>query len=195
MTRCLNCGADRRADQCEECGLTSAAAELLFRRRLVNLTGVFLLGAVAFLSAGHFYPPLDLDAMMIFVGVLFFFSLGLAAWLDFGARRHAEIEAFRRIFRGLVPVPCLLAALLFVNGRFDNAPPRHHVTSVVGKFAMPGSLHISRLVVTSWRPGRRLERLPVSREDYARFAFGDQVQVRVQEGLAGIPWLYAVYRK
>ncbi len=58
MTRCLNCGAGRggAADECTGCGLSSEAAELVFRRRLVNLSGVFLLGAIAFLSASRFYP-------------------------------------------------------------------------------------------------------------------------------------------
>ena len=34
MTRCLYCGAERDADQCIACGLTSAAAEVMLRRKL-----------------------------------------------------------------------------------------------------------------------------------------------------------------
>lgn len=195
MTRCLNCGAERTEDLCDDCGLNSAAAELTFRRRLLNLTAIFVLGAIAFLTASHSYPPLDLDAILIFIGVLFFFTVALAAWLDFRARRHAEIEAFKRLFRGLVPMPWLLAMLLFANGKFDASPPRSEVTTVVGKFTMPGTLHVSRLTVVSWRSSERMERVPVSRDDYARFAIGDRVEIRLQDGLAGIPWVYAVYRK
>lgn len=195
MIRCLNCGAERTQDLCDECGLTTPAAELAFRRRLLNLTAIFVLGAIAFLTASHSYPPLELDAILIFVGVLFFFTVGLAAWLDFRARRHTEIEAYKRLFRAMVPVPWLLAALLFANGKFDSSPPRGEVATVVGKFTMPGTLHVSRLAVVSWRPGQRLERVPVSADDYARFAIGDRVEVRLQAGLVGIPWVYGVYRK
>lgn len=195
MTRCLNCGDERTADQCDSCGLTTAAAEVMFRRRLVNLTAIFLLGAIAFLPAGYAYPPLEFDTMIIFMGLVFFLTLALAVVLDLRARSHAEIEAFKRVFRALVPVPWLLAGLLLANGRLDTAPPVAHETSVVGKFTMPGALRLYRLTVISWRAGRNVERVPVNADDYARFSPGDRVDIRVQEGLVGIPWVYAVYRK
>jgi len=195
-TRCLDCGAERSADQCEACGLTSLEAELAFRKRLLNLTLIFLLGALAFLPASHYYPPVELDAMLIFIGVVFFLNIGLSAFLDLRARKHLEIEAWKRVFRGLMPVPWLLAGLLFVNGRMDSTPPKPVNTSVVGKFRMPGLLRIHRLVVTSWRGGgRSYERIYVTPDDYARFDVGDAVQVRVQDGLVGIPWVYGVYRE
>ncbi len=193
--RCLDCGAERTSEQCEACGLSAAEAELAFRRRLISLTVIFLLGALAFLPASHYYPPLELDAMLIFIGVIFFLTLGVAALLDLRARRHLEIEAWKRLFRGLVPVPWLLAAVLFVNGSLDHEPPKSLHASVVGKFRMPGLLRMHRLVVTSWREGRSYERLYVSTDDFARFQVGDAVQVRVQGGLVGIPWVYGVYRE
>ena len=195
MTRCLDCDAERTSDQCPACGLTSAAAEVIFRRRLLHRTAWFLLGAVAFLPASQLYPALELDAILIFVGVLFFLALGLAVWVERRARRHAEVEALKRIYYGLVPVPWLLAALLFANGKFDTAPPTPQVASVVGKFSMRGVLRSSRLVVTSWRTGQRFERVPVDRDDFERFQRGDAVVVQVHDGLVGIPWVYAVYRR
>jgi hypothetical protein len=45
MTRCLDCGSERIADQCPSCGLTSAAAEVMFKRRLLKRTAVFLTGS------------------------------------------------------------------------------------------------------------------------------------------------------
>ena len=195
MKRCLNCGEESPGAQCPACGLTPAAAEVLFRRSLLNRTAVFLLGAVAFVAAGHVYPPLELDAMLIFVGVLFFLTLGLAIWLDRRGRITGEIEAPKRICFALVPVPWLMALLLFANGQFDAGPPESRVAPVVGKFTMPGTLRSSRLVVISWRPGRRFERVPVTRDDYLRFQRGDLVEVRVQGGLVGIPWVYSVHRK
>lgn len=194
MPRCLDCGAERTSDQCEACGLTSAEAELAFRKRLLSLTVIFLLGALAFLPASHYYPPVELDAMLIFIGVVFFLNLWLAALLDVRARRHLEIEAWKRVFRGLVPVPWLLAGLLFVNGNLDRTPPREINTHVVGKFRMPGLLRIHRLVVRSWRDGG-YERIYVTEDDFVRFDIGEAVQVRVQEGLVGVPWVYGVYRQ
>lgn len=195
MTRCLDCGAERRADQCPACGLTSAAAEVMLRRRLLHRTAWFLLGAVAFLPASQVFPPLELDAILIFVGVLFFLALGLAVWIERRARARGEIEAIKRIYFGFVPVPWLLATLLFVNGKFDTAPPTGQVASVVSKFSMPGVLRSSRLVVTSWRDGHRVERVPVGRDDFGRFERGDHVVVQMQHGVVGIPWVYAVYRR
>ena len=195
MTRCLDCGAERTANQCPACGLTSAAAEVMLRRRLLYRTAWFLLGAVAFVPASQVYPPLELDAILIFVGVLFFTVLGLAVWIERRARAHAEVETLKRVYFGFVPVPWLLAALLFLNGKFDTAPPTPQVASVVGKFSMRGVLRSSRLVVTSWRDGRRFERLPVDHDDFNRFQRGDSVVIQVQGGVVGIPWVYAVYRR
>jgi len=195
MTRCLDCGAERTADQCSFCGLTSAAAEVMLRRRLFLRTAWFLLGAVLFLPASQIYPPLELDAILILVGLLFFLVLGLAVGVERRARRHGEVEVLKRIYFGFVPVPWILAALLVANGRFDTAPPTRQAASVVGKFSMPGVLRSSRLVVTSWREGQRVERVPVDHDDFNRFQRGDSVIVQVQNGVVGIPWVYAVYRR
>ena len=195
MTRCLDCGSPRTADQCPACGLTSAAAEVLLRRRLFRRTAWFLLGAVLFIPVSRLYPPLDSDPILIFVGVMFFLVLGLGFWIDLRARRRQEVELMKRIYFGFLPVPWLLTALLFLNGRFDTAPPARPVATVVGKFSMPGFLRTNRLVVRSWRNPGEVERVPVDPDDFLRFQRGDQVIVQVQEGLVGIPWVFAVYRK
>src|ERR1700721_2184822 len=59
MTRCLDCGSERTTDQCPSCGLTTAAAEVVFRRRLVFRTAIFLLGSLAFPYVSQIFPPLD----------------------------------------------------------------------------------------------------------------------------------------
>jgi hypothetical protein len=194
MNRCLDCGAERDTDQCPACGLTSLAAEVVLRRRLVRRTALFLVGAVVFVPASQAFPPLEVDGILIFVGVLFFLVLGLGLWMVNRARRGDDIEIVKRIYFGLLPIPWILSALLFINGKFDADPPKPVTAAVVGKFSMPGFLRTQRLVVTSWRDGRQIERVLVSRDDYGRFKPGDSVVVEVESGVVGIPWVYAVYR-
>ncbi|HXX21046.1 MAG TPA: hypothetical protein VEJ46_16715 [Candidatus Acidoferrum sp.] len=192
MTRCLNCGAERSADVCDACGLGSAAAELSLRKRLLNRTALFVLGALAFVAASVRYPPVELDSVLIFIGALFFPTLGLAIWVERRALRHAEAEALKRMYYGLVPVPWLLAVLLLVNGALDRSTPQIEEARVVGKFAMAGALPIRRLVVTSWREGHFVERVPIDRSDFDGYRLGDIVNVKVQSGLVGIPWVAGV---
>jgi hypothetical protein len=60
---------------------------------------------------------------------------------------------------------------------------------------MPGLLFKSRrLVVTSWREGHEVERLPVGTFDFDRFRVGDDLFVGVQSGFLGIPWVLELYR-
>jgi len=115
MTRCLYCGAGRDADQCLNCGLTSAAAEVMLRRKLVLRTAWFLVGAVLFVPVSQAFPPLDIDSMLIFVGVIFFLSLGLGLWMVQRARQRQEIEALKRIYFGLLPVPWILTGLNYFH--------------------------------------------------------------------------------
>jgi hypothetical protein len=192
MTHCLNCGAQSSSDECLHCGLTAAAAELEFRRRFTRRTGFFLLGAVVFVPTSQLFPPLELDRIWIFGGVIFFAALALAVLLNSRARRHQEIEVFKRIYFGLVPVLWVLAALLYANGKFDYAQPERHTATVVSHFRMPGLPRGDRLVVTSWRDGRLWERVPVDRDEYDRFPPGDNVVILVQGGLAGVPWVSGV---
>jgi hypothetical protein len=168
----------------------------MLRRRLVRRTGVFLTGSLLFPYISQVYPPLDLDAMLVFYGVAFFVALGLVVWIDRRARRRGEIEILKRIYFGFIPLPWVLAATLFVNGKLDSAKPEFYPTSVISKFEMKGIVRGSRrLVVRSWREGQHLERLAAEADDFDRFHDGDGIVVGVMSGALGIPWLYGVYRR
>jgi|SRR6266478_3424354 len=197
MTRCLDCGSQRIADQCPACGLTSAAAELVFRRRLLRQTTIFLLGSLAFPYVSQIYPPLDLDIMLVFFGLIFFAALTMAIILERRARSRREIEFLKRIYAGFIPLPWLLLGFLIVNGRFDSQKNiQYYPATVVGKFNMKGIVRGSRrLLVRSWRNGQRIERLAVESDDLDRFREGDAVVVAVEPGALGIPWYYGVYRR
>jgi hypothetical protein len=197
MTRCLDCGAERTTDQCPSCGLTAAAAEVMFRRRLVYRTAIFLLGSLAFPYVSQIFPPLDIDLMLIFFGVIFFAALFLAVTLERFARNRKDIEVLKRIYAGFIPLPWILAATLLVNGRLDDAKNiTYHPTVVEGRFNMKGIVRGSRrLLVRSWRPGQHFERLAVDLDDFDRFQDGDTVEVAVEPGALGIPWYYGTYRR
>jgi hypothetical protein len=195
MTRCLDCGSERSADQCPFCGLTSVAAELVVRRRLVRRTSIFLVGIIVFVAASQVFPALELDAILIFGGLVFFCSLALGYYIDYRARKHLEIEALKRIYFGMIPVPWIFAALLFLNGKLDTSNPIRVPATVVGKFSTGGLPRSRRLVVTSWRGGRRIERIAVDQNDYDRFQKGDDIVVQAQKGALGVPWVYGVFRQ
>jgi hypothetical protein len=194
MTRCLDCGADRTADQCSACGLTSAAAELVVRRRLVRRTAFFLVGIIVFVLASQVFPALEIDAILIFAGLVFFFSLALGYWIDIRARKRLEVEAIKRIYFGMIPVPWIFAGMLFLNGKLDTTRPIRVPATVVGKFSTSGLPRSRRLVVTSWRGMRRIERIAVDQNDYDRFQRGDNIMVQAQKGAFGLPWVSGVYR-
>jgi hypothetical protein len=196
MTRCLDCGSERTSDQCPTCGLTSAAAEVVFRKRLLLQMGIFLVGSLLFPSLSQVYPPLDIDAMLVFYGLVFFIAFGLAILLDRRAHARKEIELLKHLFTGLIPIPFILSVALFLNGKLDSPKNlAYHATTVEGRYFMHGIVRgTKRVFVYSWREGRRYERLAVDADDYDRFQMGDKVNVAVQPGALGIPWFYGVYR-
>jgi hypothetical protein len=169
----------------------------MFRRRLVRRTAIFLLGSLAFPYVSQIYPPLDIDAMLVFFGVIFFGVLFLAVILERRARQRKEIEVLKRVYSGFIPLPWILAATLFVNGRLDTSKNvAYYPTVVEGRFNMKGIVRGSRrLLVRSWRDGQRVERLAVDADDFDRFHDGDFVEVAVERGALGIPWYYGVYRR
>jgi len=196
MTRCLDCGSPRTSDQCPNCGLTSAAAELVFRRRLLRQMAYFLAGSLLFPYISQVYPPLDVDAMLVFFGLVFFGALTLAIFLDRQARARKDIEVLRHLLTGLIPIPFILSLGLFLNGKLDSPKDvAYHQTTVEGRYWMKGMVRgTRRLFVYSWREGRKIERLAVDPDDFDRFQAGDKVNVAVEPGALGIPWFYGVYR-
>src|SRR5258707_13494998 len=88
---------------------------------------------------------------------MYYGTLNLAIILERRARNHQEIELMKRVYNGFIPLPWILAATLFVNGRLDSQKNVvYYPTVVVGRFNMKGIVKGSRrLVVRSWRGGGR----------------------------------------
>jgi hypothetical protein len=169
----------------------------MFRRRLLKRTAVFLLGSLAFPYLSQIYPPLELDLMLVFFGLIFFVALTIAVVLDRRARNRQDLEGLKRLYSGFIPLPWILAATLLVNGKLDSQKNvAYHATSVDSRYNMPGVVRgTRRLFVHSWREGQKIERLAVDPDDYDRFRAGDSVVVGVEPGALGIPWYYGVYRR
>ena len=169
----------------------------MFRRRLLKRTAVFLAGSLAFPYVSQIYPPLDLDLILVFFGVLFFVALAIAVVLDRRLRKRRELEVLKRIYSGFIPLPWILAATLLVNGKLDSQKNvAYYPTAVDSRYNMPGIVRgTRRLFVHSWRAGQKIERLAVDFDDYDRFRAGDAVVVGVEPGALGIPWYYGVYRR
>src|SRR3974390_2510718 len=105
MTRCLDCGSERTSDQCPTCGLTSAAAEVVFRKRLLLQMGIFLVGSLLFVTLSQVYPPLDIDAMLVFYGLIFFIAFSLAIILDRLAPPGKVNDVLKHLSTKLFPIP------------------------------------------------------------------------------------------
>jgi hypothetical protein len=160
-------------------------------------TAVFLAGSLLFPYVSQLYPPLELDWMLVFFGLIFFIGLTVAVFVDRGARNRQDIEVLKRIYAGFIPLPWILGATLFLNGKLD-APKNvvYYPTTVQSRFNMRGMVRGSRrLLVRSWRPGQKVERLAVDVDDYDRFHDGDAVVVGVAPGALGISWFYGIYRR
>ena len=84
---------------------------------------------------------------------------------------------------------------MLANGALYHVPPRIQEARVEGKFSMGGALPSRRLIVSSWREGHRVERVPVDRVNFDTFSRGDVVEVKVEDGLVGIPWVVDVYHR
>ena len=169
----------------------------MFRRRFLKRTAVFLAGSIAFPYVSQWFPPLDLDLMLVFYGVLFFVALTLAVILDRRARGRQELEVLKRIYSGFIPLPWILAATLFVNGKLDSQKNvTYHAATVDSRYSMRGLVRgTRRLIVRPWYGEQKYERLAVDADDYDRFKPGDEVNVGVEPGALGIPWYYGVYRR
>src|SRR6267143_116935 len=112
--------------------------------------------------------------MLVFVGLAFFLALTLAVILDRRARKRQELEVLKRIYAGFIPLPWILAATLFLNGKLDSRKNViYHPTTVESRYNMRGIVRgTRRLFVHSWREGQKIERLAVDFDDYDRFRSG-----------------------
>jgi len=124
--------------------------------------------------------------MLVFFGVIFFAALAIAVCSIGGRAIARNLEVLKRIYAGFIPLPWILAATLFLNGRLDSPKKvTYHAATVDGRYNMPGIVRgTRRLFVRSWREGQKYERLAVDADDTIDFKAGDSVVVGCRAGSA-----------
>ncbi len=151
------------------------------------LFGVFLAGGLAFWVARDSYRPLDQLLAFAVLGLTLLAGASVLAW---GAKYNgaddsdSSLPKFRYVAVGLLP--WLFALALFLNAFLDRSSPTQHAAAVVSKSE---GLFGRSLTVTSWRPGRSAETIPLDAGVYPKLPASGPILVSVKPGLLGIPWV------
>ncbi len=198
MTRCLDCGSERTTDQCPSCGLTSAAAEVMFRRRSVFRTAIFLLGSLAFPYVSQIFPPLDIDLMLIFFGVIFFTALFLGGHSGAARAQSKGNRSLKAHLHGIHPAALdsrgdALRERAARQREKHRLPPYRRCRSI--QYEGIGARYAPACRCGPGGRGRPTSVWLWTPTTSIAFNVGDLVEVAVEPGALGIPWYYGVYRR
>jgi hypothetical protein len=180
-------GIEFRLSQRSDSGGPTATSGLDVRKLLYFLLLIPAL-MVGMLPLGV-YPPLDTRLPMgVIIGA--FLLSAVPQLTSIVGRRPGNGAGWWRtvsICSGLA-LP-LFGLLLFLNGRLDRSTPYDVSARVIRKIAPGGYREAqSRLMVSSWRPGRSLEDLNVNSRVFERAAVGKSVTVELHKGYFGLLW-------
>jgi len=142
-------------------------------------------GLLGSLLALILYPPLDAGPFVAFGLCAFSVPLLLPVF----KRTREDVGGLRTVYLYSSLALVLLALLLFLNGRLDRSPRSVVKATVIQKRIggmKSGTEHW--LTVSSWRPGRSLEKFLVSSREFNRAVVGRTVRVEVHQGFFGLPW-------
>jgi hypothetical protein len=154
-----------------------------------------LLAGLLFLLLGLiWYPPLDgfdvfLDSSKYSLPLLVVF-LWIAVKLVRG-RSSSHYELIAICFLSLAAFPLTGMGLeTFLNGWLDDSPSSSHDVSVLDKYiSRSGKNTDYNLVLESWRPNRRTEKLEVSSGNYHRAKINEtKVHLVTKPGRFGFEW-------
>ncbi len=157
------------------------------------LLGVFVAGGLAFWVARDSFRPLDQTLVFAVLGLTLLVGGSVLAWAakyDNADDSDSYLPKFRYLVVALVP--WLLALALFLNAFLDRSSPTQHPAAVVSK--REGIFQRS-VTVTSWRPGRSAEFIPVDARVYSKLPPSGPVMVSVKPGLLSIPWVSGFERR
>jgi len=152
---------------------------------------LLMVGLIAALVAGSFYPPVDLKALWFVVLPLFLLPLLANIVVLMRNRLAADIGRLRQIHLWAGAILMGTGIVWGVNGLADLTPPRLVHTSISRKHITTPSRGGGRsyiVTLVSWRPGREAEEMFVSAAQYRSLQVGDRVVVEVHAGLFRVPW-------
>ncbi len=157
------------------------------------LFGAFLAGGLAFWVARDSYRPLD-QALAFALLVLTLLAGGsVLAWgirYDDGNDSDSYSPKLRYVV--VTFLPWLFALGLFLNAFLDRSAATQHPAAIVSK--REGTFGRS-ITVSSWRPGRSAESIPVDARIYLKLPPSGPILVSVKPGLLGIPWVSGFERR
>jgi hypothetical protein len=151
------------------------------------LFGVFVTGGLAFWVAIDSYRPLDQTLAFALLGVTLLVGASVLAWAakyDNADDSDSYLPKSRYVI--VAALPWLLALALFLNAFLDRSAPTQHPTTVVSKRERAFGQSVT---VTSWRPGRGVESIPVDARLYPKLPQSGPIIVSVKPGLLAIPWV------
>lgn len=156
------------------------------------LLGILAIGTAVFWVAINSYRPLDQTLVYGLLGVTLLAGVAVLTW----AAKHDDADdpdsyLPKSRYVAVAFLPWLLAAALLLNAFLDHSAPTPHRAAVVGKSE---DAFRKCITVTSWRPGRKVESIPVDAYLYSRLPENGPIIVTVKPGLLHIPWVVGFER-
>ena len=155
--------------------------------------GLFVAGSLALWVARDSYRPLDQPLAFKVIGLTLLAGATVLAW---GTRRSKadDSDSYFPKFTYLIValLPWLFVLTLSLNAFLDRSSPMQHPATVVSKSE---TILGRRITVTSWRPGRNAESIPVDAHVYPSLPANGPIIVSVKPGLLGIPWVNGFERR
>lgn len=151
------------------------------------LLAIFAIGGAVFWVAIDLFRPLDQTLAFALLGLTLVAGGSVLAWAVI-PHDADDSDSYLPKPRYIVVVslPWLFALALFLNAFLDRSAPTQHPAAVVSKSERAFG---QSLTVTSWRPGRSVESIPVDAGLYSKLPQRGPIIVTVKPGLLGIPWV------
>jgi hypothetical protein len=189
MQKCSTCGNEFTGHACPTCGGKPLPSARQINKALAMYPFLSLAGLFGVLGAISFYPPVDRNPLAWIALSLFFFPIIFHISSNARKRLASDVDRLKSAYLYFGAAMVFLALLIAGNGAFDSSPVRLVRSSILRKSITSGRHSTTHhFFVTSWRPGRSTEDLPVAVRLYVQASVGQAITVEVHNGLFGLPW-------
>jgi hypothetical protein len=151
------------------------------------LLGMLAIGSCVFWVAINSFRPLDQTLGFLVLGGILLAGGTVLVW----ATKCGDVDSSdsylpKARYVGTASLPWLLAAALLLNAVLDRSVPAQHHVTVVGKSE---SAVRETITITSWRPGKSVEVIPVDAGLYSKLPQRGPIIVAVKPGFLRLPWV------